>query len=108
MTRLGRFLSVKTQLDREIMNRVDDKLNHDKRDESAMKLSMGTKNVRDEFFTTNQVAALLQVTVRCLAYWRSYEKGPPFVRLGSKIRYRASDLLQWFEQQTVRSAKGGQ
>jgi predicted site-specific integrase-resolvase len=38
------------------------------------------------------VAELLGVPVATLANWSSLGKGPPFLRVGRHVRYRASDL----------------
>lgn len=36
-----------------------------------------------------------------LCNWRTMKKGPPFVRIGSNIRYRQSDLEHWLSQRRV-------
>jgi hypothetical protein len=36
-----------------------------------------------------------------LCNWRSNKKGPPFVRIGGKIRYIAEDLRSWIEEHRV-------
>ena len=39
-----------------------------------------------------------------LCNWRSNKKGPPFVRIGGKIRYIAEDLRCWIEEHRVTTA----
>ena len=36
-----------------------------------------------------------------LAHWRSEGRGPKFVKLGSKVAYRGSDLNEWLASRTV-------
>jgi predicted DNA-binding transcriptional regulator AlpA len=35
--------------------------------------------------------------------WRSERWGPPYVKLGSRVAYRAGDLRQWIESRTRRN-----
>jgi hypothetical protein len=36
---------------------------------------------------------------RTLEKWRHAGTGPPFLRLGRRVRYRATDVAAWLEQQ---------
>lgn len=36
-----------------------------------------------------------------LATWRMQKRGPRFLKVGSKVRYRKSDLDDWLEAQAV-------
>ncbi len=36
-----------------------------------------------------------------LAHWRSEGRGPRFIKLGSKVAYRGSDLNSWLAERTV-------
>ena len=36
-----------------------------------------------------------------LAHWRSEGRGPAFIKLGSKVAYRGSDLNEWLASRTV-------
>jgi predicted DNA-binding transcriptional regulator AlpA len=47
-----------------------------------------------------RAAAFLGVSISTLAKWRVSGKGPRFVKLGSKVAYRTSDLEDWLEAQT--------
>lgn len=60
----------------------------------------------DTLLTTAQTGAHLggqgaPLSTPTLARWRSEGNGPPFVRIGSLIRYRVRDLDAWLEAQTV-------
>jgi predicted DNA-binding transcriptional regulator AlpA len=52
-----------------------------------------------------EVAALLGLKVSTLANWRWSGCGPPFLRLGRKIRYRPSDLADWLAQRVQRPGR---
>jgi excisionase family DNA binding protein len=57
----------------------------------------------DERATTvgpEEAAKRLGVTARTLANWRWQGRGPRFVRVGRKIRFRLSDLAAWLDTQT--------
>ena len=47
-----------------------------------------------------RAAAFLGVSVSTLAKWRVSGKGPRFVKLGSRVAYRISDLEEWLDAQT--------
>lgn len=50
--------------------------------------------------TSTQVAAALALSNKTLAAWRSSGRSPlPFLRLGSRVRYRSEDVLAWLESQ---------
>lgn len=42
-----------------------------------------------------------RIAVRTLANWRSAGSGPRFSRLGGRVLYPLSDLVQWEERRTV-------
>ena len=68
----------------------------------------------DCLLTPKETAELLRVAPKTLEKWRSKSYGPdkiipegglvgpPFVRMGSMVRYRRRDLLLWLESQTAR------
>ena len=41
------------------------------------------------------------VTRNTLANWRAQSKGPPFVKIGSRVVYRVSDLEAWERNNTT-------
>jgi len=47
-----------------------------------------------EYLTTAEAAELLGVTVKGLEGMRTRGKGPPFIRVGGRVRYCVSDLLK--------------
>ena len=57
-----------------------------------------------DFITTREAAQLLRLSPITLAQWRCRDEGPPFVRLGRAVRYRAGDVRDWAQSQTVRGS----
>lgn len=54
-----------------------------------------------DLLTPDQVAAALGLSHRTLAAWRrSRRGGPDWVKCGSRIRYRRTDVAAWLESRT--------
>lgn len=49
----------------------------------------------DELLTTAQVADMLGLRVNTLEHWRTDGKGPRFLYVGSRVRYRRGDVDEW-------------
>ncbi len=56
-----------------------------------------------EFLTTKELSARWggRITVRTLENWRSTSNGPPFIKLGGAVLYRATDIDKWESSRTV-------
>lgn len=54
---------------------------------------------------TDAVAVRCNVPVRTVMHWRETRSGPPFVRLGGRVRYRRSAVEKWIAQQEKASAR---
>jgi excisionase family DNA binding protein len=55
----------------------------------------------DELLTTEQAAEKLRVQVNTLAVWRCHKRYPlRYVKIGSKVLYRASDIEKFLEART--------
>lgn len=65
--------------------------------------AMAHRNARLEtdLMTPAALAAKLEKSLAALAQWRYLGKGPQFIKLGRSIRYRASDVEAWLDQQTM-------
>jgi excisionase family DNA binding protein len=63
---------------------------------------------KPELLNTGDAAAYLGISRGTLEHWRteSPPKGPPYVRLGFQVRYRAADLAAWIERNVVLLTKG--
>ena len=56
-----------------------------------------------ELLTPAEVADYLRAHTRSLSRWRTEGAGPPFVRVGSLIRYPADGLEDWLSSRSARS-----
>ena len=54
-------------------------------------------NAPTRLLSSTEAASWLQLHPGHLANLRYRHAGPPFVKLGSAVRYRASDLEAWVE-----------
>ena len=52
-----------------------------------------------------EAAALLTMRPQTLAVWRSRNYGPPFVRIGRSVRYRADELVKFLDRHTVATSE---
>jgi len=51
-----------------------------------------------DLLTVQQVSELTGISIETLNQWRSQEKGPPYLKIeGKLVRYRKTDLIQYFE-----------
>lgn len=59
----------------------------------------------NDLLTPDQVAATLGLSHRTLAAWRSSRRNPlPYVKVGSRVRYRPKDVSEWLESRTHSAA----
>lgn len=42
-----------------------------------------------------------RITQKTLRNWRNAQKGPPFVKVGSRVFYRVADVEKWEAKRTV-------
>jgi excisionase family DNA binding protein len=55
-----------------------------------------------ELLTPRQAADILGVKTQTLALWRSTGKhGLPFIKVGTSVRYRQTELDAWLRSRTV-------
>ena len=55
-----------------------------------------------DLLTTDQVATALGLSNRTLAAWRSSRRTSlPYVKTGSRVRYRREDIAAWLESRTI-------
>lgn len=57
--------------------------------------------MKKELWTTSEAAGFLDVKPNTLVKWRQREEGPPFVKIGSNVRYREADIRAWLEGNRV-------
>ncbi|HCJ7658253.1 TPA: helix-turn-helix domain-containing protein [Pseudomonas aeruginosa] len=55
-----------------------------------------------DLLTPDQVAATLGLSHRTLAAWRSSRRNPlPYVKVGTRVRYRRQDVAAWLESRRI-------
>lgn len=52
----------------------------------------------DRLYTERQVAELTSISYRSLQGWRLRGGGPPYIKCGRSVRYRAGDLKAWCDR----------
>ena len=57
-------------------------------------------DIISDLLTTPETAEVLRCSKSSLDKWRLKGLGPKFVRVGSRIRYRASDVAEFVAAQT--------
>jgi hypothetical protein len=57
----------------------------------------------DHFITQKEASGILRLSVRTLERHRMAGTGPAFVKLGTRVVYRASDLVAWAADNTFTS-----
>lgn len=55
----------------------------------------------ETLITPSELAEMLHVPLSTLGQWRYLGRGPAYVKVGRHVRYRASEIEQWLEAQTV-------
>ena len=61
----------------------------------------------DGYLTSNELAERYTIHERTVANWRTTGFGPKFVKIGSSVRYRASDVKAWEESRTAENTTQG-
>jgi predicted DNA-binding transcriptional regulator AlpA len=59
---------------------------------------LGSPSLAGGLLGEHEVAKRLAVSVATVRRWRSFRQGPVFVKLGSAVRYRLEDLVDWIER----------
>ena len=52
----------------------------------------------DSYIPERQASEFLSLTTRCLQGWRYRGGGPPYHRIGGRVRYTRRALAQWANQ----------
>ena len=56
----------------------------------------------DKLYLAGDPALLVLGRPSTLAHWRSEGRGPAYLKLGSRVAYRGSELNRWLGARTVR------
>lgn len=57
----------------------------------------------DRLMTPAEFCSFAGIAAQTAANWRSQRKGPQFVLIGGRPRYRMRDVERWLDAQTVRT-----
>jgi excisionase family DNA binding protein len=60
-------------------------------------------DVVSDLLTVHEAARVLRISASSLNKWRLTGNGPPFVRIGTRVRYRARDLSTYIANRTCAS-----
>lgn len=52
----------------------------------------------DRLLTRREAANVLSLSIKTLEAWALKGRGPKFVRMGTRVAYRQSDLNRWIEE----------
>lgn len=55
--------------------------------------------MEDEYMTAPETADLVRRPTSTLAYWRHRDEGPRYAKIGRRVVYRRSDVIEWLESQ---------
>ena len=56
----------------------------------------------DLLYFTDDPALKALAANQTMAQWRSEGRGPAYIKIGSRVAYRGSDLNAWLAAQTIR------
>lgn len=66
-------------------------------DELWSRMRRGDVLVAPEYLSPKQAAQLTGVPLKTLEMFRSVRKGPPYYRVGGRVRYKLADVRAWIE-----------
>jgi predicted site-specific integrase-resolvase len=58
------------------------------------------QNVLDRLLTTEETAEVFGVAPNTLEKWRVEGRGPKFIHIGRRVRYRATDITTYLAEST--------
>lgn len=61
-------------------------------------LPRGRVPITPEYLTAEQVAQMTGFSPKVLEHYRSQRSGPPYLKIGHNVRYRADDVRAWVER----------
>ena len=58
----------------------------------------------DRYYRTSDPELALLATRGTMSQWRHRGVGPPYVKLGTRVLYRGSELNSWLDEHVIRPA----
>jgi len=62
------------------------------------RLRSGDLPLAPEYLSPKQVSQLTAVSVKTLEAMRGERRGPPYYKIGGRIRYKIEDMREWMER----------
>ena len=59
----------------------------------------------DDYINTAEVAEITRRPESTVAYWRHIGTGPRYARVGKRVLYRRSDVIEWLDEQFDQAAR---
>lgn len=56
---------------------------------------------RFALLTEKELSQETGISCNTFRYWRANGQGPPFMKLGKSVRYRADEVERWMAENTV-------
>lgn len=56
----------------------------------------------NQFLSTPQAATMLAVSESTLQRYRITNEGPPYIKVGNRVRYDIKDLEDWVESKKIK------
>ena len=60
-------------------------------------LTMDVQNIAADFYSADQLAAELSVSIRTLSRWSRMRKGPARIKVGRTCLYRRAAVQEWLK-----------
>jgi excisionase family DNA binding protein len=51
-----------------------------------------------ELLTVAELAEYFGIPVRTVRFWREKHEGPPAIKVGKRLYFRATDVARWLEE----------
>jgi hypothetical protein len=55
----------------------------------------------EQLFDENEAAKRLSIRAWTLQHWRHIRKGPPYLKIGGRVKYRESDLDAFLRKRLI-------
>lgn len=68
-------------------------------DEISRRMRNGELTLSAEYLSPRQVASITGISTKTLEAWRGVRRGPVYLKIGSRVRYRAEDIRRWVEEE---------
>lgn len=82
-----------TELDQQTIDAIAEAL----AERLLRELPRGRLPMTPEYLTADQVAQMTGFSTKSLEAYRAKRQGPPFLKVGHSVRYRADDVRAWME-----------